>query len=79
MNSESPGSRRESRVQTWLSAIHDRDRRISVGVGNVAADGALKQLVELHGGSLTITSRMGFGTTVTVDLPFLQAAVTAAA
>ena len=38
-----------------------------------------KSLVELHGGTLTITSRMGFGTTVTVDLPFIQAAVTAAA
>ena len=38
-----------------------------------------RSLVELHGGTLTITSRMGFGTTVTVDLPYIQAAVTAAA
>ena len=38
-----------------------------------------KSLVELHGGALSIASEVGVGTTVTVDLPFLAAAESAAA
>jgi signal transduction histidine kinase len=57
-------------LEKVFTAFYQVDRRLNRAYGGVGVGLTLaKRYVELHGGSLTLTSEVGKGTTVTVVLP----------
>ncbi|MDJ0954788.1 MAG: HAMP domain-containing sensor histidine kinase [Acidimicrobiia bacterium] len=56
-----------------LEHVFDRFRKGSTSSGSGLGLTISRDLVEAHGGSIAISSAVGSGTTVTVDLPLVQA------